>query len=308
MKGQIFSVASLVILIACGLGHASAGLSSEQKSLTAAEICQRLKIVEEVLVFDASGERIIDSHSQVRDNRGALDHPQDETSKDDSSVCSSGASTGQTSSSFEGPIFFNHVWTVLSDGRIKVTYEQGERFEGRDRDAKLIGSTGRKELIIKDLSAVSWISPLHQKQRVVVRLVPTLDEGESIKELGNFPVTFDNAVIYDGTGKLWAVNLTAEGEYIAMTTVHGGLLLSYQPFPGGKKIGRASGKQIKFKTNEGVTILIKSESPILPGDIASDVYVLIDLKFRSGSITSQSISSGKNADEVMQRWAKHSRR
>ena len=197
---------------------------------------------------------------------------------------------------------------MLADGRVKVSYEQGERFEGRGRDAKLVGSTGRQEFIVKDFSAISWVSPLHKKQRVVVRLIPTLNAGESTKELGQFPITIENGVIYDGAGKLWAINLTADGEFIAMTTVYGGLMVGFQPFPGGKKIGRASGREIRFKEKGGSTIVIKSETPILPGQIAADVYVMVEPKYKSKSVTSQSISSGKDPNEILERMANNSKR
>ena len=276
--------------------------------LTAKDICQRLKVTEEVLVFDESGEKVVDSHSQIRGGGASLNGPSNSSDKDSKAECSKGASSGQSSSSFDGPIFFHHEWTVLSDGRIKVSYEQGEGFEGHGREAKLVGSTGRQELVVKDFSAISWASPLHKKQRVVVRLVPTLEEGQSTKELGQFPIIIDNGVIYDGAGKLWAINLTAEGEFIAMTTVHGGIMLGFQAFPGGKKIGRAAGREIRFKDKDGSTIVVKSEAPILPGQVAADVYVLLEPKYKSKGVTSQSISSGKDPTEVLERMVNNSKR
>lgn len=290
------------------LNVASAGMSETKKPLTAQEICQRLKVTEEVLVFDESGERIIDSDLRVRGGGAGLESPGDSSEKSSNVKCSKGSSSGHSSSSFEGSIFFYHEWTVLADGRIKVVYDQGEGFEGRGRDSKLVGSTGRKEFIIKDLSAISWVSPLHKKQRVVVRLVPTLDEGQSTKELDQFPITIENGVIYDGAGKLWAINLTADGEFIAMTTVHGGLMIGFQPFPGGKKVGRAAGKEIRFKGKDGATIVIKSESPILPGQMAADVYVMVEPKYKSKGINSQSISSGKDPNEILEKMASNSKR
>lgn len=296
-KIALFSMLTQILL-----GYATAAMADTKEPLTAQEICQRLKITEEVLVFDESGERIVDSFSKERSSRGGVDNPRESSVHKKEEICTSGSFSGKSSSAFDGTIYFLHEWTVLSDGRIKIKYEQGERFDGRGRDSKLVGSTGRHEAILKDFSAITWVSPLHKKQRVVVRLVPSLEEGQSTKELGKFPVTFENAVIYDGVGKLWAVNVTADGEFIAMTTVHGGLMLSYQPFPGAKKIGRAAGREIRFKAKDGVTILIKSESAILPGDIGADVYVMFEPSLRSKGITSQSISSGKNAEEVLEKW------
>lgn len=286
---------------------ASAGMAETKKPLTAQEICQRLQVTEEVLVFDESGEHVVDYDKRVRGSAG-LGGPSDSSEKGKSEKCSKGSSSGQTSSSFDGPIFFNHEWSVLADGRIKVAYEQGEGFDGRGREAKLIGSTGRHELIVKDFSAVSWVSPLHKKQRVLVRLVPTLVEGQSTKELGQFPITIENGVVYDGAGKLWAINLTADGEFIAMTTVHGGLMIGFQPFPGGKKIGYAAGREIRFKASDGPTIVIKSEAPILPGKMGADVYVMVEPKYKSKSVNSQSISSGKDPNEVLERMANNSKR
>jgi hypothetical protein len=101
-----------------------------------------------------------------------------------------------------------------------------------------------------------------------------------------FSITITNGVIYDGAGKLWAINLTADGEFIALTTVLRGLMIGFQPFPGEQKIGRAAGRKIRFEGQDGAAILIISESPILPGQIAADVYVMIDHKYRSQSINS----------------------
>jgi hypothetical protein len=303
-----YSVVAKAVLGLLVFSVASAGMAEAKKPLTAQEICQRLQVTEVVLVFDESGEHIVDSDVRVRGGGSGPEGPGDSSEKDSNVKCSNGSSSGQSSSSFDGPIFFHHEWNVLADGRIKVSYEQGQRFEGRGRDAKLVGSTGRQELILKDFSPVSWTSPLHKKQRVVVRLVPTLRAGESTKELGQFPITIENGLIYDGAGKLWAINLTAEGEFIAMTTLHGGLMVGFKPFPGGKKIGRASGREIRFKARDGATIVIKSETPILPGQIAADVYVMVDPKYKSKSVTSQSISSGKDPNEVLERMANNSRR
>jgi len=301
-------LAARVMIGVLALNSAPLALGEAKPPLSAQEICQKLKITEETMVFDESGQYIIDTFSKIRGAGLALDGAESSAKKNSNVICSKGSSSGNSSSSFDGPIFYHHEWTVLADGSIKVAYEQGEGFDGRGRDAKLVGSTGRKEAVVKDLASVSWVSPLHQKQRVVVRLTPSLSESESTKDLGSFPITIENGVIYDGAGKLWAINLTADGEFIAMTTVHGGLMVGFQPFPGGQKIGRAVGREIRFKSKDGSTVVIKSESAILPGQIASDVYVMVEPKYRSKNVASQSISSGKDAANVLDKMISNSKR
>jgi hypothetical protein len=268
-------------------------------------LCERLQILEETLVFDKTGTRIIDIYSN---DRGPGGSSLGQSEKEDGIVCGRGSSSGISSSSFDGPIFFHHEWSVKEDGTLTVTYEQGSGFSGRGREAKLKDSTGRKTAAVKDFQTVSWTSPFHKNQRVVVRLTPTLRKSQHSRELGKFPLYLSDATIFDGSGKLWTANLTAYGDYIGVLTVAGSVVMSFQPFTEGKKIGKAHGKEIRFTLPDGKSVLLKSAEPLLPGDISSDVYVHYDPNMRAKSFGSQSVSSSDNAAETLSRLKQHAQR
>jgi hypothetical protein len=270
-------------------------------ALTASEICQRLQIDEKIIVLDDSGKHLIDTMTTKRGatvGRLSTGKGPKDGQKVGEFVCRSENRTGNSSSSFDGKIFFRHLWTVNADGQIAVTYEQGSGFEKRDGDVKVLGSMGADTKVIENLAPVSWVSPAHKKQRVVVQLTPYLAEAEVHRELGKFPILIKNGIVFDGSGRLWAANLTAEGEFLGVTTLVGALKLSLQPFDGGAKIGRMAGNEIRFKGTDGVSVVIKSETPMLPGALTADVYVDVDPKIKSEGIGSLHVSSGNNADEA----------
>lgn len=280
-------------------------LAASKAPLTPQQLCDRLRITEEVIILDATGKSVIDVMRNERGTKEGLSKSASSDNKNDT-ICETNNSSGQSSTSFDGPIYFSHTWSVKTDGTLEVTYEQGKEFKGRGRDAKLVGSTGPQKKIVKDLETISWVSPFHDKQRVIIKLTPSLSEGIVNRDLGKFPIMLESATIYDGAGRLWTVNLTAQGEFIGVTTVYGGLIFSFQPFPGGHKIAKAIGNEIKFKNKDGATVVIKSDSKILPGDLASDVYVSVDPSMKAESISSQSISSGDDPNEVIERMKKRS--
>lgn len=297
---------SPVICLMAVVAFGGVAFGKSKNTITPQEICKRLQITEEILVFDSSGDHIVHVHRKVREARGGLGNGKDEK-KDKDEVCGRGASTGNSSDSFDGAIFFNHEWSVKTDGTMTVSYEQGSEFVGEGHDAKLKDSTGRKTAAVKDFTPISWVSPLHKAQRVVIRLIPTLVAGDTPRDLGKFPILLENATIYDGAGRLWTINLSADGDFIGVSTLQGGLLLSYQPFTGGKKIGRASGREIKFKNEDGSTVVVKSETAILPGDLAAEVYVMIDPTLRAPHIGSQSVSASDTFKEAFERMQKNRR-
>lgn len=273
--------------------------AAKGEPLTAQDICRRLQITEEILVFDSTGEKIINIDTKMRLAKGSAADSQKVDPKRPDVVCTKASASGQTSSDFEGSLFFAHSWYVKKDGKISVEYEQGTNFKGRGRDSDIVGSTGKESVELKDFQPISWVSKLHKNQRVIVRLVPSLAESAAVKELSKFPIILDNAAVFDGKGRLWTASFTAEGEYIAATTIHGGVMMSYQPFTGGKKVGRASGHELKFKLEDGTSVVLKSDSLILPGDMTADVYVMVDPSLKAESISSQSVSTGSNAEEIL---------
>ena len=280
-------------------------LAVDKNPIDAKSLCGRLQIMEETLVFDQSGKKII--HSYRDERRPSADFASDEKEKNtDDVVCRRGSSSGHSSSAFTGTVFFHHEWSVKKDGTMSVTYDQGSEFVGHGREAKLKDSMGAKTVDVKDFQSISWVSPFHKNERVVIRLTPMLTEQVSTREIGAFPLFLSGATIFDGTGKLWTANLTAFGDYIGVLTVQGGMLLSLQPFAQGKIVGKARGREIRFALADGTSVLIKSDDVILPGDLSTKVYVMYDPALKAKNFGSQSVSSGKDAEDVLQRLKRHS--
>ena len=283
------------------MAGAPAALGSDSAALDPSTLCERLQIIEEVLVFDKSGTRIIDIYRNDRGPGGSRLG----NDKESDVACGRGSSSGFSSSSFNRPIFFHHEWSVQKDGTLAVTYEQGSGFSGHGREAKLENSTGQKTLAIKDFQTVSWVSPFHTQQRLVVRLTPTLGENHRIREVGNFPLFLSDTTIFDGSGNLWTANLTASGDFVGVLTVEGALVLSFQPFEQGTQAGKASGKEIRLSLPDGESVLLRSSEPILPGDLAADIYIMHDPELKAKDFGSQSVSSGSDAKEVIGKLRRH---
>ncbi len=65
------------------------------------------------------------------------------------------------------------------------------------------------------------------------------------------------------------------------------------------------GREIRFKTDEGTSVVVKSESMILPGDISADLYVMVNPSLRAEKVSSQSVSSGSDAEETFRKMRGH---
>jgi len=293
-----------MILTVLVMSGTQPSIATEGKPIDAESLCDRLQIMEETLVFDKSGTKIVYSYRQDRRPKGTSDS-EDNNKKPEEVACQRGSSSGVSSSAFTGAVFFHHEWTVKKDGTISVSYDQGSEFVGHGRDAKLKDSVGLKTIQIKDFQSISWVSPFHKEQRVVIRLTPMLTEPVSTRELGPFPLFLSEATIFDGKGKLWTANLTASGDYVGVLTVQGALLLGLQPFSQGSIIGKVSGKDIKFSLADGTSIVLKSDDVILPGNLNAKIYVMYDPALKAKNFGSQSVSSAKDAEEVLLRLKRH---
>ena len=302
----IFSMNIFFIGLVSGSAFTSA-VSLADEPLSAEQLCKRLQIIEEVLVFDSTGSRIVDVIKTQRDYGSSTPSSAGSKKNPGSPVCTSQSISGHSSNSFSGSIFFSHKWTVMPNGTINLAFDQAESFEGRGRDAKPIKSQGQRSVSIKDFTPFLWVSPLHSRERVVVRLTPTLTPKEEPRDVGKLPIVITNATVYDGKGRLWSANLSAEGPFIAASSLQGTIAMSFQKFQGAKKIGFARGRDIKFTTPDNTSVVIKSSEPVLPGDMIADVWMIIDQKRKAESIGSQSVSSSSNAQEMLDRFNRHSK-
>jgi hypothetical protein len=295
-------------LIALSVLFASIGFSTPNalaaNPLTPVELCQRLRITQEILVFDATGGKIIEAFRQDTVPKG-LSTGDKSTKKPSDPICINNSMSGESSDSFTGPIHFKHTWKVLSDGSLELSFEQADHFEGRGRDALPGTSLGKKTIVVKDFEPFVWASPAHKAERVIVRLTPSLIDKDAPKDVGKLPLAITDGIAYDGKGRLWSRGITAEGQFVAVTTLQGAVIMSFQDFPGAKKIGRARGSEIRFAMPDGTGVVIKSQSAILPGDMSADVYIWLDLNRKAERIGSQSISAGSKPEEGLKRFNAH---
>jgi len=298
-----FTMKSLRMALAYSTGLMSA-VSFADEPLSPEQICSRLQISEEILVFDTTGSRITNVDRIDRDYGRAIPSGERSKKNPDSPVCTSRSISGHSSDSFTGRVFFSHEWNVMPNGTINLVFEQAEGFEGRGRDSKPVKSQGRKVISVKDFTPFVWVSPLHSKERVVVRLTPTLNSKSEPRDVSKLPIIIRDATIYDGKGRLWSANLNAEGQFIAASSLQGSIAMSFQEFQGAKKIGIVRGRDIRFSTPDNTSVVIKSAEPVLPGDLTANVWMIVDPKRKAESIGSQSVSSSSDAQSMLENFNK----
>lgn len=278
-----------------------------KQPLTGKELCSRLHIREEIIILDPSGEKVIGSISSEKDLGQGLSDSNSASHSKNGEECRSSSRSGHRFNELSLPIYFYHQWIVDTEGRISVTYDQGSGHNGEGKNSKLVGSIGEKTERIKNFQAISWVSPFHKKERVVIRLTPSLGEDQYTRNLEKFPLLLSKAVIFDGQGRLWAANLDARGDFIGVKTLVSGLQMSYQKFPGADRIGKVAGHEIRIKDRDGLSIVVKSEEDILPGNLRSELYVKLDPELRSESVSSLAVSTGSEAEDTFGRMVRSSR-
>ena len=282
--------AVLPILGMATLGTAKPDSSGTPKKIAADEICRRIEIFEEILVFDKDGS-LTNFRTRVRGSSGSIPTKKDklEPNRIDEE-CKNSSMSGQSAAGFE--VFLSHEWTVKKDGAIFVKYNQGTAFNGRGKESKLLNPMGEVSSEVKNFQAVSWQSPFHKDQTIIMRLTPRLKDENSSVDISKFPIVLDNSVVFDGKGRLWAASLHAKGEYICFSSAQGTVSLSFHDFAGASKTALVEGSTIKFKGSDNLSIVIKSESLILPAGISANAFVKVNLGRKSESINSSQISAG----------------
>ncbi|MEI8028039.1 MAG: hypothetical protein WCI18_16950 [Pseudomonadota bacterium] len=287
---QIRLWAAVPILGMATLAVAKPEGSGTPKKIAADEICRRLEIFEEILVFDKEGA-LTNFRTQVRGSSGSIQSKKgnQEPNRLDEE-CKTTSMSGQGATGFE--VFLSHEWTVKKDGAIFVKYNQGTAFNGRGKESKLLNPMGEVSSEIKNFQAVSWQSPFHKDQTIIMRLTPRLKDENSTVDISKFPIVLDNSVVFDGKGRLWAASLEAKGEYICFSSAQGTVSLSFHDFAGASKTALVEGSTIKFKGSDNLSIVIKSESLILPAGISANAFVKVNLGRKSEGINSSQVNAG----------------
>ena len=184
------------------------------------------------------------------------------------------------------PIALSHKWVLHDDGRMTGHIQQFESMTRTERPLKdSVVKRGQllreQDVELKDFSPVIWVAESDAKKRVIVRFLPRLAEKSDAFEIGNYPVTLHNPVIFDNKGHLWTRGNDLEGKYVSMKTHLGRFAISYFPFQGAKPIGTAVGSRIVLDAGSGLELSIQSEQPILAAHQPLKVYGIVDLEKRS---------------------------
>ncbi len=282
--------AALPILGIATFAFAKPESSGTPKKIAADEICRRFEIFEEILVLDREGA-LTNFLSQVR---GLSEVPQSKKEKSEPNrsdeECKTSSMSGQSANGFE--VFFSHEWTVKKNGSVIVKYNQGTAVNGRGKESKLLNPMGEVSSEVKNFQAVSWQSPFHKDKIIIMRLTPRLKDENSTIDISKFPIVLKNSVVFDGKGRLWAASLEAKGEYICFSSAQGTVSLSFHDFAGASKTALVEGANIKFKGSDNLSIVIKSESLILPAGISANAFVKVNLGRKSEGINSSQVSAG----------------
>jgi len=85
--------------------------ATDRTPIDGESFCGRLQIMEEALVFDQTGTKIIHSHREDRRPSSEATSGEKEK-KSDEVVCRRGSSSGYSSSAFTGTVFFHHEWSI----------------------------------------------------------------------------------------------------------------------------------------------------------------------------------------------------
>lgn len=292
----LFAIASLAI----AKPESSETPKKIPKKIPADEICRRLEIYEEILVFDKEGA-LTNYLSQIRGPSGAMQSKKEKSEPGRSDQeCGTSSMSGQSGEGFE--VLISHDWTVKKNGAIFVKYNQGTAINGRGKESKLLNPMGEVASEVKNFQGVSWQSPFHKDQTIIMRLTPRLRDENSVVDISKFPIVLDNSVVFDGKGRLWAASLSAKGEYVCFSSAEGTISLSFQEFKGGTRTANVEGSSIKFKGPDQLSLVIKSESLILPAGISANAFVKVDPRRKSEGINSNHVSSG-NKPSTLDRCA-----
>jgi hypothetical protein len=294
--------------LVCGFGVILLGMSSQValgkkplKPLDAGALCGRLQLTEEVLTFDESGTHIVDVFARTdKSGRGGAPGKIAKTDSD-GAVCRSRSRSRHENDALSQPIVFAYTTRVMADGTLQMVFEQGTGVEGRGGERHLAGGLGEKKWTFPNFEPFVWVSPLHKGQRVIVRIIPSLTRESETLESGELPIVLENATVFDGKGNLWAANLNADGKYMLATTVFGTISMSFMPFKGAEKLGRAIGNEIRFAMPDGRSVVMRGTRPLVPGDYMADVYMVIDTTHKASSIQDQHISTGDDPEETFKR-------
>ena len=263
--------------------------TDELKQISVSELSWRLHLSGEVFIVSSDGEKLISDANESREweFNGQSDTP----------IVSNWSFT----QAGLPQMAIRHEWKLEKDGKINVLIQQYDGME-RDNDEKVTLGKLLKEdrFILKDFAPINWVIP-HGNKKIVVRFTPGIWPNDSAIDIKNLPMSFKRAILYDGTGKVWADQFDASATFLAIRTHLGTAYLSFTPFKGAKLIGEAKGFRIKFK-DRGSKFFVQSETAIVPHGAKVNVYGFTDLNKKTPRFQSVHTITSDKEDEFVKRF------
>lgn len=303
-QGSRNSTRTGAIALTCSFSlfpNSSALAEKQASALTPQEICQRLEVLNDVYVTVSKGGGLINKMASERKIRFVGSDGEDESPKKDAgpAVCRSQSRWSSHSSAFDGALLLDVDVSVLPSGalaaKIRQYAETPSKTDPKRADyGKLIAE---ENFAFPDMGAAIFVSKLHTKERVIVRLVPRIAEDESPRDVGDLPLALEHGHIVDNKGNAWARNIGFEGKYVGITTAQGALMLSYYPFAGAKVLGFARGSEIVLQPKPGLVLQMSSSTPLLGSGQSNKVYGIYIPEKKTDSHSKQGVFSlGKEQD------------
>lgn len=283
------------LLTLLGLFFGQASFAAQTDIMEFRELCARLEVVSEVFIYDQQGH-LVEKKREFQ----KLSNNTPWSSIDPEKTCKIEAGWGSQWDKDQPVLSLKFGLEVKKDLSLMLNvaqYEEGGEEAGHS-DPIL-----KKSFNVTDLQTVTWQSPLHKEQKVMVRFIPNLSFREEPQDLTKLAISARDAMFLDQEGQLWAKDMNFKGQYIAVITHKGGVAFSFYKFPGSSLIGEARGKTIKLRDNNGYDLTLTGASNLLPDGQASRVYGLFTSKTTSGPGSTHGYSSSdeKEIIEVIKR-------
>lgn len=246
----------------------------DSNTLSVAELKQRLYVIGEMFVLDASGKRLLQRGAEWRkwNNR-------DQTGKIESNW-SSQMDEGVT-------VALHHRWEVQEDGSLKALIEQfAEIVDKKDGGPEFKKLVKKEEFVVENFQPVTWVAVQDEKSRIIVRFSPSLSEEPETTQIGEIPISGSELVISDNLGNVWASEVDLQAKFAGFITHRGGLFLSYYPFAGAKELGYAAGNLMELSPDKKLIVKLKSQSLFLPAGTRAKVYGIYDANKKTHRLTS----------------------
>jgi hypothetical protein len=268
----------------------SSGAHAADPKISRSELISRLRLKADVLVLEDDGKHLVQMGDESRFLSG---FSTDGKFKRDWSSDSTGY----------GVFKLRHEWTVDANGSIHVKFEEflEEELDSKTGQAKdFKNPIGTEEHDVVDFGSVLYSVKAIKGKRVVLRFTPELAGDTRAETIGKFKVIGRGVSIYDSEGALWASDLDFAGEYLAIVTHRGTLVLSYSPFKGSEPAGVASGKKLTLRMKEYPRVTLQGDTDFVPEGMNARVFVKYLKEKRTNGLNSVRIADSSNEQRMLE--------